>query len=284
MSNRSFAAIITTHGRPDSINTRKTLERCGYTGRVVFLLDDEDKSIDRYRAAFPNDEVVTFCKQEWMRKVDTFQNTVDPRAVTYARNAAFEVAAKLGLECFVQLDDDYTVFLHRVDAEGRYLTALTVKRLDDVFDAMVDFLYESGADCVALAQGGDFFRGGDTPLLWRMSRKLMNSFFCRTDRPIEFPGLMNEDVTAYVQHGSRGRLFATVGQVQLNQQQTQAKAGGMTDIYLSRGTYVKSFMSVMSNPSSVRVALMGTTNPRLHHSIDWPFTVPEIVSQTVRKP
>ena len=43
----------------------------------------------------------------------------------------------------------------------------------------------------------------------------------------------------------------------LNQKQTQKNKGGMTDIYMSQGTYVKSFYTVMMMPSSVKVGVMG---------------------------
>jgi hypothetical protein len=89
---------------------------------------------------------------------------------------------------------------------------------------------------------------------------------------------MNEDVSAYTTHGARGALFATVGQVHLNQVQTQAAEGGMSAAYRDGGTYIKSFYTVLANPSCVSVALMGTVNPRLHHSINWNLAVPRIVS------
>jgi len=110
-----------------------------------------------------------------------------------------------------------------------------------------------------------------------MKRKAMNSFFCRTDRPFEFSGRINEDVNAYVGLARTGALFATVGQAHLNQLVTQGSEGGMSDIYRDGGTFVKSFYTVLANPSCVRVGLMGSVHPRLHHSIDWKCAVPQIV-------
>jgi len=46
MRHDSFAALILTHGRPDNVITERTLRRQGYTGRIVFVLDDEDKTAD----------------------------------------------------------------------------------------------------------------------------------------------------------------------------------------------------------------------------------------------
>ena len=48
-----------------------------------------------------------FDKLEISKKFDEFDNFDDRRAIVYARNASFEIAKKLGLKYFLQLDDDY---------------------------------------------------------------------------------------------------------------------------------------------------------------------------------
>jgi hypothetical protein len=57
----------------------------------------------------------------------------------------------------------------------------------------------------------------------------------------------------------------------------------LTDIYLDNGTYVKSFYSVISSPQAVKISTMGTTHRRIHHSIDWNFAVPKIISSKFKK-
>ena len=111
----------------------------------------------------------------------------------------------------------------------------------------------------------------------------MNSFFCKTDRPFKFYGLINEDVNMYVLNGSRGELYFTSTLVGLNQAQTQANSGGLTTIYLELGTYVKSFYSVLYHPSSVKVAEMQTTHKRLHHKVSKDLTYPKIIEERWKK-
>jgi len=53
----------------------------------------------------------------------------------------------------------------------------------------------------------------------------------------------------------------------------------MTDIYQDNGTYIKSFYSVIFQPSSVTVSLMGNKNMRLHHRVNWIYTTPQILDQ-----
>ena len=112
-----------------------------------------------------------------------------------------------------------------------------------------------------------------------LKRKCMNSFICSTARPFKFVGRINEDTNTYVSLGALGHLFFTDLRIGLDQVQTQANPGGLTELYLDSGTYVKSFYTVMLSPSSVKVRLMGSTESRLHHSVSWEHTVPMIISE-----
>ena len=46
MPNKDFGVLILTHGRPDNQKTTKALRKHGYTGRIVYVIDDEDKTAD----------------------------------------------------------------------------------------------------------------------------------------------------------------------------------------------------------------------------------------------
>jgi hypothetical protein len=110
----------------------------------------------------------------------------------------------------------------------------------------------------------------------------MNTFICSTDRPFKFFGRINEDANTYTNLGRTGKMFLTLGTVMVNQKQTQESSGGMTELYLDSGTYVKSFYSVMYAPSCVHIAPMGSVHPRLHHKINWDKCSPQIISESYR--
>lgn len=283
-----FVAFILTHGRPDRVITYETLKRAGYTGRIVLVVDDEDKTLAEYQARFPG-EVVVFSKREMARWIDEGDNFDDRRAIIYARNACFDIAERLGVRYFIELDDDYTSFYLRFDSRLRYGNTRIIRRsLDAIFSVLLDFFIATPIQTVALSQGGDHIggnSGGDQ--VPRLKRKAMNSFICSTDRRFEFFGRINEDVNTYTALSRRGGLFFTVMQAQLNQLTTQSNAGGMTDLYLDSGTYVKSFYTVMYAPSCAKIGTLGDPrNPhfRLHHSIDWTKTAPKILRESARKP
>ena len=278
-----FAIFILTHGRSDNVLTSKTLEKCGNTNRVYYIIDNEDSQINSYYDNFGKDNVIVFNKLEKSKQFDTMDLSLDRKTIVYARNACFDIAKSLGIDYFLELDDDYTEFRSRV-WDGQKLTSVYLKDMDSVVDEMIDFLEISGAMTVAFSQTGDYIGGvGSKVYKERLTRKAMNSFFCKTDRKFDFIGRINEDVNTYVSLGSRGNLFFTVADISLNQKDTQQNVGGMTNIYLDSGTYVKSFYTVMSNPSCVKISEMGCSHKRIHHLIDWEHAVPKIISSRFRK-
>ena len=268
-----------------SVHTYDSLMKAGYTGKVYIVIDNEDKTADEYCRKF-GDRVLQFCKVEWSKKTDEGDNFQHRKAIVYARNACWDLARQVGCRYFVQFDDDYHGFYIRNNSTGKYVSynCIDNKCLDGVFDALVEFLMQSGAFAVAMSQGGDHI-GGETENR-KLTRKCMNSWFCDTAKPFCFFGHMNEDVSAYVTHGHRGCLFFTAHQPQLNQMTTQVTGGGMSDLYLSSGTYVKSFYTVMAAPSCVQIGLMGDPRggrARIHHKINWHKAVPKILDDRWRK-
>jgi len=283
-----FAVFILTHGRADNVITYKSLRKQGYTGRIVLVIDDEDKQIGEYKKRY-GDQVVIFPKQKAIDMTDSGDNFGKRNSVVYARNYAFNVAGQLGIKYFLVLDDDYKIFIYVFDNNKNYITRQTsIKNLDSIIEIILDFYIQSGALTIAMSQGGDFIGGGGARMSiahknGNFSRKAMNSFFCSTDRPFKFPGRINEDVNAYTNLGIKGGLFITVPRIRLDQVQTQLSAGGLTDIYLDLGTYVKSFYSVMYAPACVKIKEMGARNKRLHHTVSWKNAAPKIMSEDHKK-
>jgi hypothetical protein len=281
VKNKSFCAFILSNGRPDKVYTYKTIRNCGYTGKIYIIIDNEDKTANEYYKKYEN--VIMFDKNKISKTFDQFDNFNNKKSIVYARNFCFEIAKKLGYEYFVQLDDDYLKFEYRTTKSGRLMVDY-VKNLDSIFDSLVEFLKTTPSLTIALAQGGDFIGGANSSSFLRFEkdgliRKAMNSFVCKTKRPFKFIGRINEDVNSYVSLGSCGKLFFTTHFASLVQNQTQKNKGGMTDIYLEGGTYVKSFYSVICSPSCVKVRGLNTSNKRLHHNIKWKNAVPVIIDE-----
>ena len=247
-----FCVFILTHGRADNVITARTLKRQGYTGKTFFVVDDQDEQVDRYRENFGAENVLVFDKEDAWRRCDPMDNAHRMGVILYARNACFDLARKVGVKYFLEL--------------------------------------ATNADTVAMAQAGDFVGGiGSTAAGHPLLRKAMNTFFCRTDRPVRFQGSINEDVSMYALAGLRGRLVLTLTSAMIVQMVTQTNEGGMTGTYLDGGTYLKSFYSVMAAPSCVRISMLhgGTKDTaqhwRIHHHVKWGNCAAKIISAKWRK-
>jgi hypothetical protein len=271
----TFAVFILTHGRPDNVITAKTLAKCGYTGKLFFIVDNEDKTVDRYIENFGRERVMIFRKKEVADACDEGNNFDERRTILIARNACFDIAKAIGVTHFLQLDDDYYYFGYRFETGARKIT-----NLNAAFAIVLNYYNSANIASIAFGQGGDHI-GGFSGI--KLKRKCMNSFFCSTERPFRFVGAMNEDVNTFTTLGSRGSLFLTFTGLQLDQKDTQSQASGITEMYLRFGTFCKAFTTVMMMPGSTKVSMMRSNNPRIHHSIDWKATVPCIVRETHRK-
>ena len=286
---RKFAVLILTHGRAENVVTYRTIRRQGYTGKVYFVIDNLDKQRPIYEKNFGAENVIVFDKPAAAKKCDTMDNIGEMNIVLFARNSCHEIAKSLGLTHFLVLDDDYTDFSFRYVKDGTLKHDRHCTDFDALCEAFCDCLDETGALTVAMAQSGDFISGANNAHYWqRVLRKAMNSFFCRTDRPFKFLGRINEDVNMYATLGSQGNLIFTATEASLNQIQTQANKGGLTEAYLDHGTYVKSFYSVICMPSAVKISMMGGGGRghnyyRIHHNVSWNNCVPKIIDEKWKK-
>lgn len=278
-----FAVFILTHGRPNRVLSYETLRRQGYTGPIYIIIDDEDMSGDKYRHIY-GDQVIEFNKQAIAERYDEADNFNDRRSVFYARNASFEIARDLGLEYFLQLDDDYSRFDWRFNSVFQY-TQKKIKNLDNVFDAILEYYKSIPAASIAMAQGGDLIGGQDNYALrsFGTKRKAMNTFFCSTGRPFAFVGRINEDINTYVSEGNKGKLFITLLGLSITQLETQSNSGGMTELYQKVGTYWKTFYTIMYAPSCVKISVLGPLHLRIHHQVDWNSAVPRIIREDWKK-
>lgn len=281
MNDKYYCVFILTHGRPDNCYTYKTLIKCGYTGKIYFVVDNEDKCIEQYQNNFGKENVKVFNKKLMSDKIDEANNFDNRKVIVHARNYCFELAKELGYKYFIQLDDDY----YEIDYKFPKTKGLVIpKKLDSIFDSMFEYYKKIPALTIAFAQNGDFIGGIDNGKdLYRFNkRKCMNSFFCSTDKPFNFVGSINEDVNTYTTLAARGNLFLTIPVIAIVQKDSQTQKQGMADSY-KNGTYIKSYTTVLMQPSSVKVSMMNAKHKRIHHSIKWVNTTPMIIDEKYKK-
>lgn len=286
MTRPNVAAFILSYGRPNRVHTFNTLIRAGFSNTIYVIVGSDDPHLDEYRQNF-QDNLLVFDKDEVADRVDLADNLDGRQTPIFAREKCWDFAQDLGLDYFLMLDDDYSMIAHRRDHNGDFLNgSWPVKDLDAITYAFMRYMENAPQiTSLAFAQGGDYIGGEEARLAQAImsKRKAMNFFICKTDRHFSFPGRMNDDVTGYVVQGHRGDIFLTYGPLQITQEMTQQNEGGITETYISLGTYTKSFYTVMQRPNCVTIRVMGTSNPRIHHHVKWNRAVPKILPEEYRK-
>lgn len=277
--NKKITVFILTYKRPSNVKTYETLHTHGFSGDIYLVVSSDDPTLPEYKKNYGKD-VIVFDKGKTRKSFDMCDNKKDLIGSVFPRNEIWQIAKNMGVDQFIELDDDYTRFNYKANANFCYVEK-KIKSINKVFSAMLLFQKNTNCHALAMAQGGDFVGGknsgaGKTLVL---KRKAMNAYAVSSLAPFEWIGRMNEDVNSYVLHGSRGLLFFTNTHVEVKQAQTQAQAGGLTEMYSGAGTYVKSFYSIMIAPSCVKISMIGYSNRRIHHEIKWNNAVPKILSE-----
>ena len=275
----NFAIFVMTYGRKDKVPSVESLRKSNYSGKWFLVVGDDDPQLANYQKNF-GDKVLVFDKDKYYNSTERIGLDIK-KVICFARNACFDLAQEVGVEYFQQFDDDYTGFHMTYDADLNYLNKRPIlKDYDRVVINMLEFYKNTPFTAIAFSQGGDFIGGGDEKSF--VKRKCMNSWICSTKRPFRFQGSMNEDTNAYTFLASQGHSFVHFTPYRLEQPVTQS-SGGMTEVYKKYGTHVKSFLTVILNPSFVKIGQIKSSDGRLHHSINWERCAAKIISEEYKK-
>jgi hypothetical protein len=277
--------FILSYDRPQNVKTVDTLEKHGYTGDWYIVIDHEDDRAP-YEREHGAENVIFLEKDDALPDLDRGDNFNRRDCNVYARQQLWDVAEERGYDYFMVLDDDYYHFQYRFTESFEYHSSYEyLNDLDSYLDAAIEYLERADLDALCMAQGGDFIGGKQASFAQgvQTKRKAMNTFLCATDRPFDFRGTINEDVNTYVRAAQHGKVFLTVNFVSVDQEDTQQEDGGLTDIYLDQGTYVKSFYTILYAPSCASLTkLHDRADERIHHRVSWRNAVPKIVPESAR--
>lgn len=285
MSKKSnFILFILSHGRPDNCKTANTLINSNYRGDWIIICDNEDKTINEYVENY-GDKIYVFDKIKAARDCDLADNFEDRKCKNIARNKCYDIADELGYEYFLVFDDDYIRFDYKFNDNFQFISSCKIINLYRMFNHFVDYMKQCPSlYSICFAQGGDFFGGpGSQAGKGNTKFKGMNSFFQSTKRRFPYVCRFNDDLTSSILANKIGNLVFTVPHISLLQIETQKASGGLTDVYRAAGTYVKSFYSILAYPSTVKITLMGLSNRRFHHRVNWKTATPKIISEEYRK-
>lgn len=247
-----FGMFILSHGRAGNVLTFDTLRRCGYTGKIFIVIDDQDEQQEDYKKEY-GDCVIVFDKREWAEKTDTIKATCDLRSVVFARNACYEIAKQLNMRYFCEFDDDLEEIRIRYLSDNK-LRGKRVEDFDSIVDCMISFMESDNRICsLSFGLDFDYIGGKNGQYQKKLERMCFGFYFLRVDNPVPFIGITCEDMNAALKVCDSGNIMFRVFDIMAYSPERTTNEGGNFSLYNSMTKYVRNFYPVIVCPSGIKI-------------------------------
>ena len=254
---KDFAIFILTHERPDKQSTLSNLIMQGYTGDWYLVVDDEDKSIDKYIENFGEEKILKFNKQSFINMTDTGQQVPSRACIVYAKNFVEYYVKEFATQYkyYVLADDDITRFRFRYFENDKLKSLVMNHNIDQAFEAYIDFMEKGQFAAISPGTVQYFLVGFDIlePEYVMRRRVCYNFVFRNRDYPVDWKFAMNEDSVTAIQQNKLGQRWLQVPFFQVDIVPISTAPGGMKETYDNMGTYERVMYIVMSSPDSCSV-------------------------------
>lgn len=252
-----FAIFICTHGRPNKQLTLNALLECNYTGKYYLVLDDTDNTIQEYIDNYGAENIIIFDKNYYINSVDTSSHSPSYKCILYAKCAVEDIARELNLKCFIIADDDLVTFYLRW-AEGSVLRSSKIYNMDEVLEAVCEFVITNNTTLVGIGHGGIYFEGADV----MQNSDTINlcspyNFIIRnTANPVKWTSWFGEDDVTTIFYSIRGEKVILLPQMQLVIVPSGSEAeAGMQEVYQQNSRFTLMFYIFMHSPTGVKLTI-----------------------------
>lgn len=231
-----MVVYIKTHCRPDKQLTYQTLRRCGYTGEIVFVVDDEDKTVRQLESNVSNDkrvQIKIFCKEEMVQKIDCGTNNPKRNVNLYAWCACEEIHRVFRRdEIFVMADDDITDFRFRYLEDGKMKSVKITQNMDNILDYLSEFMVKNNV--TALSSGiPQMYFNKDLDATTCNCRVPYNFVMRNTLFEMNWKAEFQEEIITSIESSNRGEYIMAFPMIQHTIMPLGKEAGGMHDAYAS---------------------------------------------------
>jgi len=253
-----FAIFILTHGRPDSQLTLNLLERVGYSGDIYLVLDDQDKTIQKYIDNYGPEKIVVFDKNEFVVRTDTGNSNPVFGCGVYARNAIEHIAKELGYKVFAQADDDILNFRIRYPRDNKIRSHCIDNVFNDIINEYIEFIQNEHIAYVGFGNAPTYMGGIES---FNLNNQNFPYAFMIRNGNIDVDWKMNfsDDYATPISLNTVGNLCIQVPFVQIDESPvakvTDKNSGGMVDSYRNQTDVSLAFYMKMLNPNSVSITL-----------------------------
>ena len=271
-----FAFVILCWKRPQALHTLKYLKKIGYKGKVFFAIDNADPTKEEYISAAKEYAIDFFTFDKDTEVSDQMYNQKLKSGAVCTRKVVENVIRDKGIKYFCVLDDDYVQFIF---PNCKRVGAKSLNKLIDKYCRILEKI--PFVSVMSLAQTGEAVSG--TEAFYKKSKfklKAMNFWFCCVDKPVEYSGIMNDDVNAGILLNKYGNFSIQYGGMIIKQ--AQQSSGGMKDIYAQTSAmYQKAMFSLMLAPAFTKLNYLkcysGNGSQRIYHNIQRKFAYPYVV-------
>lgn len=260
----NFAIFIITHKRPSAQHTYNALMACNYTGKVYFVLDDTDPTIQEYIDKYGVDNILVFDKNHYINSADydNGDNKAIYASAVYARRAVEDMAISLQLKNFVMADDDILDFVIRYPIDGS-LKRFKITDFDRIIEAYLEIL-DCGVACVGFGRANSYFGGAVAFSPENMNKRvIVTNFFIRNASiPVSWSAWTFEDDITVLQSSLLGELWLSIPYVQqVPSEFTNLKGnGGNVELYQQNSRFEGCFTELKYMPSQIQIKCADKNN------------------------
>lgn len=241
--------FIITHQRAEKQLTLEMLKKAKYKGEVRLVVDDKDNEINKYRKKY-GEILLEFNKQELAKNADTHINKFPMGSALFARNVCSLFAQKLGAKYYFICDDDIKCIKYK-DSRGNKLQTSTVKDVDSVLEAFVNYMDKTTICSLGVPPDGAYIGGINDTVRKGVKWDIANLALCRTDNPVSYKSIMWEDMATLTRDLQVGKIEFSPMLLSQVTPENGAMTGGCKSMYENTSDYSNAFMVLMARPDSV---------------------------------
>lgn len=249
------AIFIISHERVERVETFDTLKKCGYTGDIFVVVDNEDSMLDAYQKRF-GDALLVFDKQFYINKTDTLENDKLRASPVYARVAVEDFAQQMKLDAFGMFDDDVKNLRYRWQ-DGDVIRSLTLtQNLDKVFDLYFNYIIDSNIATTSFANVL-LYVGGASGIEDRIAknREMYQIHLRNSNFPYEWKSVVNDDAVTELSYHRQGYFLWSLPFIVFDSPKMNTLPGGMKKVYDSLSDFRRAFFATVALPSVCKPVL-----------------------------
>ena len=241
-----MTVFIKTHGRPDKQLTYHTLREAGYTGDIIFVVDDEDNTVSELMLNVYGNQVVSFNKQLYIDKIDSGVSNPKRNVNLYSWCACEDIAEERNIEYFVMADDDITGFRYRYK-DGEHLRSLRItKNLDSIFELIKEYMFSCNIASMSTGIPQMYFSKDIESNLWKW-RVPYTFVFRNSNYKMSWVSEYEEDIITAINSSIEGKYMSVFPMIQRDTVNIGSNDGGMHDSYID--TFRNAQYGYMWHPS-----------------------------------